>query len=365
MAVALLLSGGLVLPVFAESETTRYQSRSQKRVKNVPATHSCYTHLTMMLRGSSFPVSDKLRPSLRLNIERDDGDRVLAMVQRGNGNAQIGWIVYHPATQSLVDVSQIVENEDREASLAGENGKSLKIDRRFAYLFNHCRQRHDATQAASCRQRHSTSNVDGTRLSLRGQGQVARLDKGMNERITLYSAPDAACLLDSKLTLKTGAALKIYSEMDDFYFVRQDGVKQDFITGWILKDHIQNIKFVTPPASEQAQNVTQIPAEKPIMVQESAPPPQRQAGQIKKTETVKKVAEPVLSQTLEPEFDVQEIQQSQQAREAEVIPVAAIEEEERIPVPPLAKPLPPDMESTPVRRSPRSIVRNRDSGRDG
>jgi len=371
MAVALLF-GGLVFPAFAESESGRSAPRSQKRVKNVPAAYSCYTHLTMMLRGSSFSVSDKLRPSLQLNIDRDDGDHVLATVQRGRDNAQIGWIVYHPATQSLLDVSQIIENEDKEAALAGENGKSLKIDRRFAYLFNQCRQRHDVTQAASCRQRQSTSNVDGTRLSLRAQGQVARLDKGRGEKITLYSAPDAACSLDSKLVLKTGTALKVYHETDDFYFVRQDGVRQDFITGWILKDHVQNIKFVTPPASEQIQNVTLVPSAKPVATQKDSPPPSRQrrdspppprqAGRPKKTETVQKVIEPVQSQALDPEFDVQEIQQPQQTQEAEIIPVTVVEEEQRIPVPPLAKPLPPDMEPAPKRR-PRSTLRNRDSRR--
>jgi len=387
-AVVLLLAGVFILPALAESERVQQRTqRQQARSKNVaPAAYSCYTHLTMMVRGSSFSVPDKLRPSLRLSVERDDGDLVLVNVLRGGGQksaaassaTQIGWITYHPASQSLKDVSQIVENEDKDAAFAGDVGKNLNIDRRFAYLFNQCRQRHDVAQAASCRQRQQQSNIETKALSLRGQGQVARLDRESYEKITLYSAPDAACYLSQDLVLKAGTALKIYSEADDFYFVRQDGLKQGFVTGWILKEHVQNIKFVIPPASEQTQNVTLIPADKPVSAKEveevAQPTPIAPTAPRAKPTTPPKLAEPARLQVLEPEFDAQASEIVPQ--EAEIVPQEAEigqqdivmtqtqEEEARIPIPLAAKPLPPDMEPKPARRRPRSNMRNNDSGRD-
>jgi len=339
----LVLSGGFLSSAFAEFEPAQKTQRSQTKTKNAVATaYSCYNHLTLMLRGSSFDVNDKLRPSLQLAVERDDGDYILARMYQGRGEGegrsvgQIGWLVYRPETQSLKDVSHIVENEDRETAFAAENGKTLKIDRRFAYLFDQCRQRHNATQAASCRQIQQQSHIDRTSLSLKAQGRLAR--QGNGERIMLYSAPDAACLLSHDVVLKAGAALKIYHETDDFYFVRQDGFKRDFITGWILKGHVQDVKFLHAPDGVQTQNVKLIPAAKPVVVQSRA----------------QLAEQSVQLHSLEPEFDVQDTKTADMATTAQEIMLV---QEERIPIPLMAKPLPPDMESTPQQRVRRTGAR--------
>jgi len=282
-----------------------------------------------MVRSSSLAHAAKSY----LSIERDDGEHILLRVRKGTQTAEKSdWLVYRFATRTLKDVSSVVENDDIETAFSGEYGKRLIIDRRFAYSFDQCRQRRNI----GCNQPQKNGNPEIKNLSLRARGRVISPNQRKTGKITLYSVADTACPISQDMTLKTGTALKIYHDLDNFYFVRHEGLDQDFITGWILKDHVGNINFLTPPASAQSETIEVKPALKPIIVKE----------------------EPVVSRPfIESEFDTQQLRTT---------PVAE-SEEVKIPVPVMIKPDPSSKtQTTPSQerrtRPAASRTRNRRDG---
>jgi len=377
------MSSGLIRDAFAESDRFESRQRNLPRVSNIAPAHSCYTHLTMMVRGSSLKVADRVRPSLRLTVERDDGDNVLMAVYGGNGGgngqqearftSQIGWLAYQPQAHRLKDVSDFVENEGGESAFVnGDEGRILRIDRRHAYLFDECRQRRDVARQVSCRNASQQNQADAVFARVGGQGRVARLNKESGEKVTLYSAADISCRISDNIVLKPGAALKIYQDKGDFYFVRQDDFKRDFITGWILKDHVQNVKFLVPPASAQPSGIDITPSPKPVDPKlvasrpTSSPKPVEVAAEnIARPQA--KPATPMVSekrveaqpqkssQPLEPDFDVEMPQATS----------VVVAEEMHIPIPIMTKPSPSQLEERPVHRPRRGIRRNDGGGREG
>jgi len=365
LMVMLFLSGGAVACAHAASDYDRNQTRSTKMAKQASTSLSCYATLEMMVRGSSLNVAHKVRSSLRLDVERDDGDHILLRVHRGGQSSEAAaWLHYHATRQILKDVSLIVQNEDMEAAFSGEYGTRLAIDRRLAQFFAQCRQRLDLEQMALCRQSHQKSQMDVPNLALRAQGRVARQDKGETRRITLYSAADRQCPLGGDIVMKAGTGLKIFVERDDFYFVRQDQFGQDFITGWILKNHVENIKYLTPPAMHQEKTIEVMPASKPAVAVNS----DALSNDKPKTATrpppviVKAAPLPVL----EPDFDVEQSTSMPVTTSKPAIATEEFVEEIAIPVPVMDKPSPSDLlESAPLQQRSRPAHRPRTNRRDG
>jgi len=297
-----------------------------------------------------------LRPSLHLDVERDDGDHILLRLHRkAQPSEPIGWLLYHLAKQTLKDVSKIVQDEDVETAFSGEYGKRLVIDRRFAQLFDKCRQRLNLGQIALCQQLHQKSNIDITNLPLRAQGRVALLNKGEAGRSILYFAADEACPIGEDVAMKAGASLKIFSESGDFYFVRQDKFGSDFITGWILKDHVQNIKYLAPPASTRGKDIEVTPVSKPVAPVDSVSLP---ANKPKQQPAVKSAPLPLL----EPDFDTQELETTSVI----VTEPVAMAEEVEIPVPVMVKPVSSDrIEEIPSQQRSHPVPLRMTNRRDG
>jgi len=317
LMMASLLLWGMIASALAETD---YGSRDQrKKIKTAKVTEktgptlSCYANLTAMVRSSSLTFASKAH----LNVERDDGEHVLVQVHRGEkSDDNTSWLVYSPATQTLKDVSDIVEDGDREAAFSGEYGEKLSIDRRFPYAFHQCRQRRNL----ECHELARKSHAEVANLSLLAQARVRRLDKRETGKIYLYSVAHMGCPIDEDVALKIGTALKIYHESGDFYFVRQDGFKGDFITGWILKAHVDNIKFLVAPAAASAENIEVIPTVKSVAAARQDAPPT-------KIKSKTKINAPPL---IESDFDASPFEVSS----------TIIEQEIKIPVPVTVKPSP-------------------------
>ncbi|MOA14621.1 hypothetical protein D3C78_1347340 [compost metagenome] len=88
----------------------------------------CYSHLTELVRNSSFPFTYVEKGKANLLIDDDQGGTVSAQVVFDTeGSGSMGWVQYDIHTHQLLNTSADLETPE-----------PLSFDRRYADLYEHC-----------------------------------------------------------------------------------------------------------------------------------------------------------------------------------------------------------------------------------
>lgn len=115
--LAQIALASLLFETVQASATTLKSDRSQ-----------CYSHLTELVRSSSFPFTYVKKDKANLLIDDDQGETVSAQVVFDtDGSGTIGWVRYDIQTHQLLNTSAELETP-----------KPLSFDKQYAGLYERC-----------------------------------------------------------------------------------------------------------------------------------------------------------------------------------------------------------------------------------